>query len=210
MSIDQLPCSADDELLDLLRRHKDLSIHELAQALTVTATAVRQRLTRLMAQGFIQRSAVRAGRGRPSHRYELTSAGRRQSGANFGDLAMVLWTELKLIKDPEVRRGLLQRVSARMAESYGRQVTGDELSTRMDSLAELYRQKRIPFEVTRDANQLPVLNALACPYPDLAEADRSVCAMERLMFNELLGQTVELTQCRLDGDACCRFEASKN
>lgn len=210
MTTEPMPLPADEELLDLLRRHQDRSIDEMASAMSVTATAVRQRLTRLMAQGFIQRSVVRAGRGRPSHRYELTQSGRRQAGSNFGDLAVVLWLEIKKIQDPEVRRGLLQRVSARMAEAYAGQVTGQELAARMDSLAELYRQKRIPFEVTYNEHELPVLNALACPFPDLAEMDRSICAMERLMFTELLGERVELTQCRLDGDACCRFEASKN
>ncbi len=51
-----------------------------------------------------------------------------------------------------------------------------------------------------------VLTVWACPYPELAEVDRGICAMERLMFAELLEQDVRLTACRLDGDPCCRFQ----
>ncbi len=68
----------------------------------------------------------------------------------------------------------------------------------MESLAALFRERQIPFEVDR-SHELPLLRATACPYPDLAEQDRAVCSMERLMFSELLGTNVRLSNCRLDG-----------
>jgi predicted ArsR family transcriptional regulator len=54
-----------------------------------------------------------------------------------------------------------------------------------------------------------VLTALACPYPELADQDRSVCAMERMLFAEVLGESVRLSKCRLDGDTCCSFEVGR-
>jgi predicted ArsR family transcriptional regulator len=59
---------------------------------------------------------------------------------------------------------------------------------------------------SRPATESAVLTVWACPYPELAEVDRGICAMERLMFAELLEQDVRLTACRLDGDPCCRFQ----
>jgi len=56
------------------------------------------------------------------------------------------------------------------------------------------------------ATESAVLTVWACPYPELAEVDRGICAMERMMFAELLEQDVRLTACRLDGDPCCRFQ----
>ena len=199
--------AADMTLLDLLRKQPTMSIGELAGAMEVTATAVRQRLGRLMGLGLIERKVARAGRGRPSHRYELTQEGRRRSGANFADLAVALWQEIREIRDPEVRRGLLQRVSKRLAQSYASSIGGANVDERMESLAAMFRDRRIPFEVDR-AGELPVLNALACPYPELAEQDRSICAMERLLFQELVGDSLKLSHCRLDGDSCCQFQTS--
>ncbi|MEX2175247.1 MAG: ArsR family transcriptional regulator [Pirellulaceae bacterium] len=197
--------SSDTALLDLLRKHESLSVAQLAAAMEVTATAVRQRLTRLLAQADVQRTTLRAGRGRPVHRYELTEKGRRRAGANYADLAVALWEEIRGIEDPGVRRGLLGRISGRMAALYASQVNGSTLDERMDSLAEIFRERQIPFEVDRSGD-LPMLHAAACPYPGLAERDRSVCAMEKNLFSELLGQNVRLSHCRLDGDACCTFE----
>jgi hypothetical protein len=30
-----------------------------------------------------------------------------------------------------------------------------------------------------------------------------------MMFSELVGEGLRLTECRLDGDECCRFEPSQ-
>ena len=101
---------SDVAILDLLRKQNGMSVTDFQEALDVTATAVRQRLTRLMAQGYVRREAIESsGRGRPSHRYHLTPQGRRTSGSNFSDLAIALWEEVRAIKDIEVRQGLLNR-----------------------------------------------------------------------------------------------------
>jgi DeoR family suf operon transcriptional repressor len=177
----------------------------LASQTKVTATAVRQRLTRLLALGDIERTAEKAARGRPSHRYGLTQQGRKKSGSNFADLAMVLWQEVREIKDPEVRRGLLTRLSKRLAELYAAKIRGNSTAEKMASLAEVFSERQIPLEVNQNG-ELPVLTVVACPYPELAEQDRGVCSMEKQMFAELLGENVHLSQCRLDGGNCCTFE----
>ena len=68
---------SDGVVSDLLREQGEMTISALASHLDVTATAVRQRLTRLMKAGHVQRKAVTEGRGRPSHRYSLTERGQR-------------------------------------------------------------------------------------------------------------------------------------
>lgn len=196
--------ASDVAILDLLRKRDRMTVSALSAATEVTATAVRQRLVRLLAQGFIERTTSKAGRGRPCHYYVLTEKGRRKTGANFADLAVALWQEIRAIEDPEVRRGLLERISQRLAALYASQIEGDSLEERMESIAQLFSERRIPFEVQR-GSELPILTALACPYPELAEQDRGICAMERMLFSELLGESVRLDKCRLDGETCCTF-----
>src|SRR5258708_39285337 len=109
-------------------------------ATNVTATGVRQRLTRLMSQGMIERDVERSGRGRPSHRYSLSEKARRQVGTNYGDLAILLWEQIRSVKDPEVRRGLLQRIAEAMANLYRGRVRGATTAARMESLKELFAE----------------------------------------------------------------------
>lgn len=197
--------SSDVAILDLLRKQDAMTVAEMATSLDVTATAVRQRLSRLLGQGFIERAATKASRGRPSHSYWLTDRGRRKTGANFVDLAIALWEEIRQIKDLEVRQGLLQRIATRLADQYADQMTGHTLEERMESASRIFAERQVPFTVENNG-ELPVLTALACPYPDLAERDRAICAMEKLLFSKLVGHDLKLSDCRLDGGNCCTFE----
>jgi predicted ArsR family transcriptional regulator len=172
--------SSDAALIELLRVESSLGIGQMADSLGVTATAIRQRLERLMRQGIICRETVapgttqaaasqsrRTGRGRPAHVYSLTEKGRRTGGDNFRDLSL-------------------------------------------ESVASMLRERRLSCDVQRgdDSGGLPVLTAYACPYPELAEQDRGICAAERIMLQELVGSPVQLSECRLDGAACCKFTAT--
>lgn len=202
--------SADRTLLDHLRREGDADIRGLQELLGVTRTAVRQRLARLMGEGVIDRTTEKQARGRPSHRYALTAKGRRLAGDNYGDLVEVLWDEIREIKDDAVRRGLLKRLAERLAVTYSARLgnTSGMIAEKMQALCDLMEEKEVPFEVD-ESGGLPILTALACPYPDLAEHDRSICAMERLMISEALGEQVRLSECRLDGANCCSFSPSQ-
>ncbi|NDC54577.1 MAG: MarR family transcriptional regulator [Planctomycetia bacterium] len=205
--------SSDGPLLDLLRTAESAGIGDLARALGVTATAVRQRLDRLMRAGLVERTTAAgaaAGRGRPAHRYQLTVEGRRSGGDNFRDLALVLWREIRGIRDVDVRRGLLTRVGSALAGLYRDRVSGPSSLTRFERAAELLRERGVSCAVDAPSatGNLPVLTTYSCPYPELAEEDRGICAAERSMLQELVGTGVRLSECRLDGASCCRFTAS--
>jgi len=207
---------SDAALIELLRVEGSLGIGDMAGALGVTATAVRQRLDRLMRGGLVDRRQATpanglrsAGRGRPAHVYSLTEEGRRTGGDNFRDLSLVLWREIRGIRDPEVRRGLLARVGSAMAGAYRDRMTGETPAQRLENVAEIFRERRLSCSVEPEATGgLPVLTTYSCPYPELAEQDRGICAAERIMLEELVGTDVQLSECRLDGASCCRFTAS--
>jgi predicted ArsR family transcriptional regulator len=201
--------TSDKGMLDFMRREGTVTIASLVAEMGVTATAVRQRLQRLMAEGLVERRAERKTRGRPNHRYSLTEKGERSAGNNFADMAQVLWEEVKSVPDIEVRRGLLKRIAGRLVERYRVDVSGDTLGDRMKSLSRLMADRDVPFEIGA-SGELPVLTALACPYPELAKLDRSVCTMEKLMLSEILGESVRLSECRLDGANCCTFVPSES
>ncbi len=198
--------NSDADLLDLIRIAGPLSVTELADAMEVTATAVRQRLTRLMGQSMIEREAIRAGRGRPKHRYSLTDKGLRQTGSNFTDLALALWREIRAAGDENLGRDVLRRISRALASGYAAQIQGSTPAERLQSLAELLNQRRLPVTIGSTRDNQSTLTAHACPYPNLAEEDQSICQMEKMMFSELIGSELELTQCRLNGGGDCRFQ----
>jgi predicted ArsR family transcriptional regulator len=201
--------SADRSLLDLIRRHGPLTVDEMAGRLEVTATAVRNRLTRLVSAGMVERRSESGGRGRPKHVYEASVAAHKGLGQNYADLALILWDEMmRTVEDRKLRRVLFGRITERLAEVYRAQVTGVEWERRLVQLGTVLHDRGIETEVTYgDGGAMPVLKQHSCPYYELAEVDRAVCAMERKMFEKVLGRSLRLSQCRLDGHRSCDFEA---
>jgi predicted ArsR family transcriptional regulator len=97
-----------------------------------------------------------------------------------------------------------------MAAIYRPEVTGTTAAERLRSLADVMRRRNVSCGVEQAPGSdggLAVLTSYSCPYPDLAEQDRSICAAERLMLQDLVGSSVALSECRLDGGTCCRFTA---
>ena len=196
--------TADAELLNLLGDSGPLAVSEIVSNLGVTRTAVRERLLRLMAEGLVDRQLFRSGRGRPSYRYILSHKARKLAGNNFADLAAVLWQQVLVIEDSDVRECLIGQVASALKVLYEDEIQGTTLKARMESLCELLAQRRVRCEVD-DSPTLLTLTLHDCPYRELAEVDRTVCEMETILFSQLLGDDVLLSQCRLDGHCCCTF-----
>jgi predicted ArsR family transcriptional regulator len=199
----------DRDLLDLIRRHGPLTVSEMADRWGVTGTAVRNRLTRLLGSGLVERKAEHGGRGRPRHRYQASVEAHKRLGQNYADLAVALWEEMMgTVADRKLRRLLFTRLTERLAEIYRSKVTGEEWEGRLVQLSHVLHDRGVEAEVARDdAGLATTLRQHSCPYYELAEADRAICALERKMLEKVLGRGLRLSQCRLDGDRSCDFQA---
>ena len=176
--------SPDRPLLDLIRRRGPLTVAAMVASLGVTPTAVRNRLTRLVESGMVERRVESGGRGRPRHTYQASLVAHQRLGQNYADLAVALWGELMHeVPDTKLRRLLFGRVTEKLAEQYRSEIRGAEWQGRV-GLGEGVVRARV-----------------------LAEADRTVCALERKMFEKVLGRSLRLSRCRLDGHRSCDFEA---
>lgn len=199
--------SVDRDLLLAMRGGDLVGIGELTEALSVTATAVRQRIERLLVRGLIEREKVVAGRGRPTYQYRITDLGQRVNAADPTELAEAMWRELLSIEDPDLRSRLLSSVATRMGREYASQLDEEApLEEKMRVLSQILSTRRVSSDVISGGG-LPVLDISACPYPTLADGgeDHSMCRLEEQLLSEALGKQVQLSQCRLDGDSCCQF-----
>jgi len=199
----------DQAVLDLLRRGEGLTVQELIDRLEVTATAVRQRLDRLVQVELIERRKVVAGRGRPQFKYYLTSLGKRYASASYAALALALWQEVVDLPSQAMRQRIMRKVGRRMGLELRSTLTGEaSLMERLSEVAGKLTQHRVPAAVEQ-VGELPVLQVHACPYPELSgqEGQRSLCELEQEMLSEAVGQPLRLDACRLDGHAVCQYRA---
>jgi len=110
-ALDNLP-SNRRKILEHLKREDAATSDAIAANLGITASATRQHLAALTADGLIQFERERTGPGRPTHRYSLTTAGDALFPRNYVDLTNEL---LGYIEDEDSE--LLARVDALMRRS---------------------------------------------------------------------------------------------
>ncbi|HUQ71941.1 MAG TPA: transcriptional regulator [Planctomycetaceae bacterium] len=199
----------DQQFLQLLRSQQETTIPALCDAAGVTATAIRQRLSRLQGFGLVEREAVRVGRGRPFHRYVLTEAGHRELGDNFAELAMLLWQSVREIEEPEIRNRVLGRIRDQLARRYGGVIADRSLDARMNTLQSSLSARGFQVDVIQ-RNGLPVLREHHCPYHELAAVDAGICELEQQVFEAVLGSPLTLTQCCREGRGICEFQPAAN
>ncbi len=197
----------DQVVLDLLRQNQSLSVQALTEMLEVTATAVRQRLERLVQVDLVGRKKEGSGRGRPQFLYSLTPLGMRYASAGYADLAAALWHEILELPNQLQRKRILRRVASRMGHELRQSlpIEGD-LNARFSAMATAMGRRKIPASVSGSVG-LPVLEMHACPYPELTSEDdhRQLCEMEQEMLSEAVGHLLQLDCCRLDGHHHCQF-----
>ena len=196
----------DRQFLDRLRRFGSATVQDLCDDLGVTATAVRQRLTRLQGLNLVSREVVRTGRGRPHHTYRVTAAGLYELGDNYADLAMILWQEVRNIEEQDIRQRVVNRVKDSLVSRYETVVQGNSLNERIEQLTAVLTERGFDVEVDADG-PLPILRENNCPYLELASVDPGICELEQSVFEQVLGTELTLTQCCLDGHHCCEFRA---
>lgn len=213
--------AVDRDLLEAMRlsesgnRGDAVGIGQLIERLGVTATAVRQRIDRLLDSGLIEREKIVHGRGRPTYQYRLTVAGHRRCGANPIDIADAMWREILAIPDAETRQRLIAGVGSRLGRQYAAQMhsvaANASFEQRMHQLSKLLAARHMSVEVS-NSGDLPVLDVCNCPYPSLTDSSeqRAMCHLEEQMISEALGQEVQLSSCCLDGDKHCQFTVAPN
>src|SRR5690242_88869 len=132
---------AEHQFLEQLHRLGASTVSDIGEAIGVTATAVRQRLTRLQGLGFISREVERAGRGRPHHKYCVTDKGLRTLGDNYSDLALTLWREIQKLPNSAVQNDLKERIREGLVARFGDVVHGPTLGERLEQLQAELRER---------------------------------------------------------------------
>jgi predicted ArsR family transcriptional regulator len=192
------------QVLSILQRQGAVTIKDLEASLGVTATAVRQQIVGLLADGYIQQEVVRAGRGRPRHVYSLTPKGRSLFPHHYDEFTNSLLREILISEGSGKVQELLGRMGRRMAAQYEGQLAGLTSPERAFKLTELLNAKGILAEVKFEPHGI-VFHEYTCPYYELARENRAICDMEEDMIAYAVKQPVELVSCTLDGHLGCQF-----
>ncbi|GCD98151.1 helix-turn-helix transcriptional regulator [Embleya hyalina] len=122
------------EILRRLKGAGELRAEELAEAVGMTASGMRQQLAGLVAEGYVTHRQARLGPGRPKHVYRLTTAGENLFPRRYGDLVGDL-LETAQTEEPGFVDRLFDRRRERRLERARTRTTAPDLADRVAAIA---------------------------------------------------------------------------
>lgn len=188
----------------LLQRKEGLTIDQMAQALGITRTAVREHIgslerDRLVAPGAF---ALSTG-GRPGRRYALTERGHALFPKQYDLMARMLLASLTQRLGAREAERELRELGAKLASQLKSKIVGETLEQRARSIAALMGELGYAASALQDDE--PAIEALNCVYHELARADQTVCALDLSLIENLADAEVEHRACMARGDNACVF-----
>ncbi|GAB4447568.1 MAG: winged helix-turn-helix transcriptional regulator [Chloroflexi bacterium OHK40] len=190
------------QILSYLQRNGEATVKDLAALLGVSATAVRDHLVHLQAEGLVVARTERHGPGRPRLVYTLSDEARSRFPKQYDRLITGLLRELIALEGPDKVEQILERVSRRLADEYADRMAGTDVGARLDELRRLLELRGVPAEVAEAGDGIRLF---ACPFYDVAQDYPEVCSMERQMIEYVLGEKLALESTIREGAHTCRF-----
>ena len=194
----------------LLRHKQGASIEELARALGVTRTAVRQHLAALARDALIAPAAERPTGGRPERLFVLTQKGRETFPRHYSWFARLLVEAIEREHGTSGLRVRLGRIAAGVvAELRGTPPRNDTQRQRVESASLLLDDLGYDARTGGDMDGAPTIEADNCVFHELAMKNPEICHFDLSLLSGLTGSRVDLTECMARGGHVCRFRFTR-
>ena len=201
---------ARDRIVHLIKTRGAHTASMLADALGITAIAVRQHLQSLENEGLLSHTTEKGKVGRPAHLWHLTEAAERLFPDRHRDLANRLLCAVREIHGTEGMREIIRHMArAEMQRCHDElKLDGLALEQRVEAIVAMRHSQGYMAEWSESDDGRIQLAENHCPIGSAACECDEFCMSELSFLNELLGDTatVERTEHIGNGDRRCLYE----
>ena len=206
-TLDTLPATRR-ALLEALKHNGEARADELAESLGITVSAVRQHLSALQAEGFVEHREVRAGPGRPHHDYRLSARGDELFPRRYASIVTDLLVEAEA-EDPALIDRLFERRRLRRVERAKVRLEGKSFGERVAELARVLDEDGYLAEALAQADGSYRIVEHNCAILAVATQYGAACGTELEFIREVLPDArVERVAHLLAGGHVCAYEVT--
>lgn len=206
-ALDLVTSDTRRELLQLIKREGGLSVSEAMEALGMARTTVREHLLRLKDKGLLVRSTERAGRGRPSHRYEMSERARVLFPSRDEELMGALIRFLRERGEEALVEAFFEAYWAartRAVRERLREAADGTLDERLDVLRSILEEEGFMPVVSRGEGTVTIQEC-NCPFPESVKETKIPCRLERTFFEDLFETTLDRVSYIPEGNPACTY-----
>jgi predicted ArsR family transcriptional regulator len=192
-------------ILQLLRRHGQMTALELSEALCIGAVGVRQHLATLERDGLVEIVGLRRSVGRPSHLYMLTSEAEGRFPKRYDRIALDLINYVAEVGGDPAIDSLLDRRRAVMNRDLRPRMLGKSRLEQMAILCGILIEQGYMCEHEQLDDGSFVLTEYNCPIDCIARKYPQICTQELLLYEDLVGAPITCQSTISQGSHCCRY-----
>ncbi len=200
------PSPTQRRVLVALKRRGEATADELATALDISASAVRQHLSALRSAGFIAARQERGHPGRPADRYHATDLTEPLFGATDGSLSIELLEHIEE-EDPELVNRVFERRRRRLVEEAKCRLEGRPIDEQVAVVSDLLDSQGFLVDSDALSDTHYRINLHSCAIWAVANRYHQACTAELDFIRDLIPDaTVERVALKTDGAHTCAYE----
>ena len=189
-----------------MKRHGEVTADELAAALEISASAVRQHLGALRAAGLVVADQVRGQPGRPTNRYHATVRTEPLFETTDGDFSIELLGDIEA-EDPDIVDRVFERRRRRQVDTAREHVVGRPIGEQVDIVTQLLDAEGYLADHEQLDDQHFRINLRNCPIWTVANRFRQACSAELDLLRELIPDaTVQRVTHKTAGAHTCAYD----
>ncbi|WP_216831035.1 helix-turn-helix transcriptional regulator [Alkalihalobacterium elongatum] len=184
--MDSTASSTREQILQLLKKHKSLTVANLASHLGITEMAVRRHLGTLERDQVVETKMVRQAMGRPTTLYSLSQEGEELFPRNYASLTLGFLKDIEKISGKQMIDELFELRKQRMKEELEERFKGKNFDERIKELADVQTTNGYMVEWEKSDDGTIHFKEYNCPISQIAKEYPVACACEQSLFQELL------------------------
>lgn len=208
--MDLLPKETRGKIISLLKKSNGMTASQIAEVLDLHSMTVRQHLSVLERDGYIDHNRERTGRGRPKYIYHLTKKAAELFPSDYQQFAINLLDTLAVIEGQEKVEEILTHQMEAKIERYFKDIEDKSLVERIKLLEAFLNEEGYMVEVEETPDKTAyILREHNCALKLVANKYHQICHNELTLFQRLLGVPVE-RQCHMGtGAHFCGYKIFK-
>lgn len=194
-------------LTKLMESKAGLTVDELAAALEITRSAVKQHLSGLERSGYVQHTSSKSG-GRPRFLYTLTESGIDLFPKKYSWFSRVMFESLRKTIGESKFGDYMHELGVDMSAAAIPRLVGKTRTERVVEIVKIMNETGFAARVAspEKGDKLPRIECKNCVFHDLSKDYVEVCQFDLGFLSGLMGAPIEQQECMQRGGQSCRFK----
>ncbi|HYN37117.1 MAG TPA: ArsR family transcriptional regulator [Actinomycetota bacterium] len=194
------------EVLLALKKCGEARAEEIAEALGITPSGVRQHLSPLRAEGFVTHRKIHAGPGRPKFAYRLTDLAEDLFPKTYHELTNELLEHIEE-EDPELLVRIFERRRQRHLKAARKRLAGKSLDEKVAMLVRILDEDGYLADFERRPDGTYLINLHNCAIWAVAVRYGLACSSELEFLREALPEAeIDRVAHKVAGAYVCAYE----